>query len=137
PDDIWFVFLCGMIAIAAMLLPGISGSFVLLILGKYTETIDALGRLDFSFLMPLAAGIVAGALAFSRAIAWLLAHYHRQTMLAVIGILGGSLLAVWPFKEREYALIDGKNRLVASHPYFPDSVDSTVMLGLAAMMVGA
>lgn len=137
PDDIWFVFLCGMIAIAAMLLPGISGSFVLLILGKYTETIDALGRLDFSFLVPLAAGIVAGALAFSRAIAWLLAHYHRQTMLTVIGILGGSLLAVWPFKEREYALIDEKTRLIASHPYFPDRIDGTVVLGLAAMVAGA
>ena len=137
PDDIWFVFLCGMIAIAAMLLPGISGSFVLLILGKYTETIDALGRLDFSFLVPLATGIIAGALAFSRAIAWLLAHYHRQTMLTVIGILGGSLLAVWPFKDREYALIDEKTRLVASHPYFPDRIDGTVVLGVTAMVVGA
>ncbi|MEQ8283350.1 MAG: DUF368 domain-containing protein [Parvibaculum sp.] len=137
PDDVWFVFLCGMIAIAAMLLPGISGSFVLLILGKYTETIDALGRFDISFLVPLAAGIVAGALAFSRVIAWLLAHYHRQTMLAVIGILGGSLLAVWPFKEREYALIGEKTRLVASHPYFPDRIDGTVVLGLAATVAGA
>lgn len=137
PDDIWFIFLCGMIAIAAMLVPGISGSFVLLILGKYTDTIDALGRLDFSFLVPLAAGVIAGALAFSRAISWLLTHYQRQTMLTVIGILGGSLLAVWPFKEREYALIDEKMRLVASHPYFPDQFDSGVAIGMAAMLAGA
>ncbi|WP_339831319.1 DUF368 domain-containing protein [uncultured Parvibaculum sp.] len=137
PDDIWFIFLCGMIAIAAMLVPGISGSFVLLILGKYTDTIDALGRLDFSFLVPLAAGVIAGALAFSRAISWLLTHYQRQTMLTVIGILAGSLLAVWPFKEREYALIDEKMRLVASHPYFPDQFDSGVTAGLIAMVAGA
>ncbi|MDZ4368833.1 MAG: DUF368 domain-containing protein [Afipia sp.] len=137
PDDIWFIFLCGMIAIAAMLVPGISGSFVLLILGKYTDTIDALGRLDFSFLVPLAAGIVAGALAFSRAISWLLTHYQRQTMLTVIGVLAGSLLAVWPFKEREYALIDEKMRLVASHPYFPAQFDGGVAFGLASMVVGA
>lgn len=137
PDGAWFIFLCGMVAIAAMLLPGISGSFVLLILGKYTDMIDAIGRLDFSFLVPLAAGIIAGALAFSRAIAWLLTHYQRQTMLTVIGILGGSLLAVWPFKEREYAMIDEKTRLVAAHPYIPNSLNGDIISGLLAIAAGA
>ncbi|ABS63551.1 protein of unknown function DUF368 [Parvibaculum lavamentivorans DS-1] len=136
PDAWWFIFLCGMAAIAAMLVPGISGSFVLLILGKYTDAIDALGRLDTAFLLPLLAGVVTGALAFSRAIAWLLNHYYRQTILTVIGVLGGSLLAVWPFKDRQYEMVGEKTRLVAAHPYVPTNLDWTVISGVVAILAG-
>lgn len=136
PDAGWFIFLAGMAAIAAMLVPGISGSFVLLILGKYTDAIDALGRLDFSFLLPLLGGVVTGALVFSRAISWLLNSFYRQTMLTVIGILGGSLLAVWPFKDRQYETIGGKERMVSADPYIPLELDLTVAGGAAAMLAG-
>lgn len=136
PDAGWFIFLAGMAAIAAMLVPGISGSFVLLILGKYTDAIDALGRLDFSFLLPLLGGVVTGALVFSRAISWLLDRFYRQTMLTVIGILGGSLLAVWPFKERHYEVIGGKERLVSADAYFPLTLDAGVVGGALAILAG-
>ncbi|MDX5365048.1 MAG: DUF368 domain-containing protein [Alphaproteobacteria bacterium] len=136
PDAGWFIFVAGMAAIAAMLVPGISGSFVLLILGKYTDAIDALGRLDFSFLLPLLGGVVTGALVFSRAISWLLERFYRQTMLTVIGILGGSLLAVWPFKDRQYEMIAGKARMVSADPYFPLGIDGTVASGFAAILAG-
>ncbi|MDP1628584.1 DUF368 domain-containing protein [Parvibaculum sp.] len=137
PDAAWFIFLCGMVAVAAMLVPGISGSFVLLILGKYTDAIDALGRLDLGFLLPLGTGVVVGALTFSRAISWLLDRFYQKTLLTVIGVLGGSLLAVWPFKDREYEIIGEKARLVAAHPYVPMNVDLTVALGIAAIFAGA
>ncbi len=138
PDDVWFVFLCGMIAIAAMLLPGISGSFVLLILGKYTETIDALGRFDISFLVPLAHRHRRQlSPASSRVIAWLLAHYHRQTMLAVIGILGGSLLVGLAVQGARIRPDRRKDALGRFAPYFPDRIDGTVVLGLAATVAGA
>ena len=136
PDAGWFIFLAGMAAIAAMLVPGISGSFVLLILGKYTDAIDALGRLDFSFLLPLLGGVVTGALVFSHAISWLLNSFYRQTMLTVIGILGGSLLAVWPFKDRQYETIGGKERMVSADPYIPLELDLTVAGGAAAILAG-
>ncbi|MBX3503978.1 MAG: DUF368 domain-containing protein [Parvibaculum sp.] len=136
PDASWFIFLAGMAAIAAMLVPGISGSFVLLILGKYTDAIDALGRLDFSFLLPLLGGVVSGALVFSRAISWLLGRFYRQTMLTVIGILAGSLLAVWPFKERHYETIGGKERLVSADAYVPLNLDATVAGGVIAILAG-
>ncbi len=136
PDAGWFIFLCGMVAVAAMLVPGISGSFVLLILGKYSDAIEALGRFELSFLLPLGAGALAGAIAFSRAIAWLLDRFYRRTILTVIGVLGGSLLAVWPFKDREYRMVGEKARLVAAHSYFPTHIDTLVVSGLAAMLAG-
>ncbi|MEQ9153325.1 MAG: DUF368 domain-containing protein [Parvibaculum sp.] len=136
PDAAWFVFLCGMAAIAAMLVPGISGSFVLLILGKYTDAIDALGRLDMSFLLPLAGGVVTGALIFSRAISWLLERFYRRTMLTVIGVLCGSLLAVWPFKDRQYEMIHGKAKLVSADPFVPVNIDGTVVTGVVAILAG-
>ena len=117
-------------------MPGISGSFVLLILGKYTDAIEALGRLDFSFIAPLAAGVVTGALLFSRAISWLLDHFYRQTLLAVIGVLGGSLLAVWPFKDRHYETIGTKVKLVRADPYIPSDFDLTVFFTIVAVLTG-
>ena len=136
PDAAWFIFLCGMAAIAAMLVPGISGSFVLLILGKYTDAIEALGRLDISFLLPLLGGVVTGALVFSRAISWLFERFYRPAMLTVIGILCGSLLAVWPFKDRQYETLGGKERMVSADAYIPVSLDATVAGGIAAILAG-
>lgn len=136
PDASWFIFLCGMAAVAAMLVPGISGSFVLLILGKYTDAIEALGKLDFSFIGPLAAGVVTGALLFSRAISWLLEHFYRQTLLTVIGVLGGSLLAVWPFKDRHYEEIGAKMQLIRADPYIPTHMDLTVFFTIMAVASG-
>jgi len=136
PGDAWFIFLCGMVAVAAMLVPGISGAFVLLVLGKYADAVDALGRLDLGFLLPLAGGAALGALLFSRAIAWLLERFYRPTMLTVIGILGGSLLAVWPFQERHYAIVGDKARLVSSDLYMPGSIDVGVVLGIVSMIAG-
>lgn len=136
PDASWFIFLCGVTAAAAMLVPGISGSFVLLILGKYTDAIEALGKLDFSFIGPLAAGVVTGALLFSRAIGWMLEHFYRQTLLTVIGVLGGSLLAVWPFKDRHYEAAGEKMLLVSANPYVPQQLDPTVAFTIVAVAAG-
>ncbi len=136
PDDAWFLFLCGVVAVTAMLIPGVSGAFVLLILGKYADAIDAIGRLDLGFLVPLAAGAVCGAIMVARSVRWLLTRFYRQTMLTVVGILGGSLLAVWPFQDWHYEVVAGKARLVASQPYLPNTFDAGEISGLVAMVVG-
>lgn len=136
PDAIWFIFLCGMAAVFALLVPGISGAFVLLILGKYAQALEALGRVDLSFILPMVAGIISGALIFSRAISWLLDHYYRQTMLTVIGVLFGTLLTVWPFKDRQYELVGGKERLVSAMPYIPLELNAAVVSGAIALLAG-
>lgn len=102
-----YLFLCGMIAICAMILPGISGAFILLILGKYhyvTGIIKDLVHLKVTLeyllvIVVFASGCVVGLLGFSKFLRWLLARFHAQTMAVLCGFMLGSLRRIWPFKE--------------------------------------
>jgi len=107
PDALWFIFLSGAIAICAMILPGISGSFILLILGKYEFMLSTLTRimsgdgvaLDYMVLVVFVLGAVVGILSFSKFLHWLLARYHRSTLLVLAGFIIGSLVKVWPWSD--------------------------------------
>jgi putative membrane protein len=136
PNALWFIFLCGIVAISAMLLPGISGSFILLILGKYAYIIEALGTLNLPVLVTFAAGAATGLVIFSRAIVWLLARYHQFTLLLIKGILIGSLWMIWPFQSRNYEIVHGKQKLIGSSPVWPDVFDTTVAASLACLLAG-
>ncbi len=136
PSNAGFVFFSGAIAAVAMLLPGISGSFILLLLGKYADMLDALGTLDMSFLLPLIAGILTGILIFARIIHWLLRRFHLPTMMTVIGILTGSILAVWPLQHWLYVEVGGKLRLQDAVPYWPQSLDLKTLTALVMVIVG-
>ena len=136
PDAAWFIFLCGFVAISAMLLPGISGSFILLILGKYAYIIAALGRFDLPVILAFSLGALAGLVAFSRAVVWLLHHYHQATLLVIKGILIGSLWVIWPFQERVFETVRDKARLVGSNPVLPEAFDGTVWAAFAFMAAG-
>ena len=93
------VFVAGFLAICAMILPGISGSFILVLLGMYGATLAAVKSLDITFLLVLALGAVCGLLCFSRLLHWLLSRFHQGTMALLTGFLFGSLLVVWPWKQ--------------------------------------
>ena len=99
PDNLFFVFGSGMIAICAMILPGISGSFILLILGKYEQILTAAKEFDITTLVVFAVGCAVGILAFARVISWLLKHYHAPTIAILVGFMIGSLNKIWPWKE--------------------------------------
>ena len=107
PDGLWFIFICGAIAICAMILPGISGSFILLILGKYEYMLGTITKItsgdgalmDFAIILIFVLGAIIGILAFSRFLHWLLAHYHRATLLVLAGFIIGSLVKVWPWSD--------------------------------------
>ncbi len=133
----WWLFLCGGFAVIATLMPGMSGAFVLIVLGKYVETMDAFQRFDLGYLLPLAAGVLAGAVLFSRLATWLLEHHRQSSMLAMVGLLGGSLLTMWPFQEWAYIEAGSRVHRVAGSPYVPQTVDPGVVLGLVMMVVGA
>lgn len=92
------IFGAGFIAISAMLLPGVSGSFLLLLMGLYAATIDAVKTLDIQYILVFAMGAACGFLLFSRVIDWLLKTFYRPTLLFLIGLLIGSLYVVWPWK---------------------------------------
>jgi len=115
-EDLIVLFFAGAVAICAMILPGVSGSFILLMLGVYPIIIGALSELNWQILLVFAFGCVCGLLAFSRVLSWLLHHYHSVTIAVLIGFLLGSLLIVWPWKEALEVIIDHKGReVVLSH----------------------
>lgn len=97
-NDLWFIFLSGAIAICAMILPGISGSFILLLLGKYEYMMSAVKNLDIFLLVVFAAGALVGIVLFSRLLSYLLANFYNITISLLSGFMLGSLNKVWPWK---------------------------------------
>lgn len=136
PDTSWFMFLAGAIAICAMILPGISGSFLLLLMHKYSTVITALGELNLSVLVPFALGCIAGLAGFSRFLGWLLKGFYQRTLLVIKGILLASLWVLWPFQQRSYEVIAGKEKLVSSLPQWPLRFDETVIGSVGLMLIG-
>ncbi len=99
PDAWWFVLVCGAVAVCAMILPGISGAFILLLMGKYQYMMDAVANLDVLTISIFIVGAVAGIISFSHFLSWLLRNYRNVTIAALSGILFGSLYKIWPWKE--------------------------------------
>lgn len=106
PDDWWFVMLSGAIAICAMILPGISGAFILLLLGKYQYIMHAVGEFDIPVIAVFVIGAAAGIISFSHLLSWLLKHWHDVTVAVLMGFMVGSLNKVWPWKETVETYLD-------------------------------
>ncbi len=103
PDEYWFIFLSGAIAICAMILPGISGSFILLLLGKYHFVMQAVTEFNIPVIIVFGLGAVLGILSFSHFLSWLLKRYYMATIAMLSGFMIGSLIKVWPWKEQVVA----------------------------------
>jgi putative membrane protein len=94
----WFIFLSGALAICAMILPGISGSFILLLLGKYQFMLNALNEGKIGIIAVLLAGALIGIISFANLLSWLLKRYHNITIALLAGFMLGSLNKIWPWK---------------------------------------
>ncbi len=139
-ESLGYIFVCGAIAICAMILPGISGAYILVLLGEYEAITDVLHRLkagqvdaaDLATLVVFLLGCVVGLLAFSKVLKALLARFHSETMAVLGGFMIGSLLKVWPFQEAETA---GEviTKTTVTHPVWPAPIDGHVLtcLGVA------
>lgn len=99
PTNMFFIFLCGAIAICAMILPGISGAFILLLLGKYEFMITALTEFNIPVILVFITGCILGLLGFSHFLNWILKNYRFATLALLAGFMLGSLNKVWPWKE--------------------------------------
>ncbi len=95
----WFIFMSGAIAICAMILPGISGSFILVLLGMYKFILGAVSDFNLAVLLTFLVGAAVGIIAFSNFLSWLLKNYHNLTIAVLAGFMVGSLNKVWPWKE--------------------------------------
>lgn len=113
PNDWWIVLLSGAVAICAMILPGISGAFILLILGKYEYVTGALHELNIQVILIFIAGCLIGLLSFVRVISWVLKKYYFMAVALLSGFMIGSLNKVWPWKEVISFRIDSNGGQVA------------------------
>jgi len=142
----WYIFLCGMIGICAMILPGISGAFILLLLGMYVYVTDALKALkgihtgEFTLdhlatIVIFMAGCAMGLLSFSKILRWLLSRHGEQTMAVLCGFMLGSLRKIWPF-QRDLTQGIHEFKLKQFENFMPDAIDGMV-LGVMAVALAA
>ena len=130
--------LAGMVAICAMILPGISGSFLLVVMGKYQQVFGAVHEREFGIIALFGVGAVIGLLGFSRLLKRLLARFHAETMAFLVGLMLGSLRKVWPFRNvLEEKLIGSKVRVLRDECVWPQEYSGEVLLSFVLMVVGA
>ncbi len=141
PEALWFIFLCGIVAICAMILPGISGAFILLILGKY-EFITATLRDPFlaeniMVIIVFCLGCVIGLAGFSRVLNYLLKSYHNLTLAFLAGLITGSLQKIWPWKEiLDTQVIRGKVHVIWGQPMMPAAIDQEFFIAVCLAVLG-
>ena len=136
PTNLLFIFLCGAIAICAMILPGISGSFILVLLGKYHYIMDAVKGLDLLILCVFGVGAFIGITSFSRVLSYALKHFRNVSMAVVAGFMLGSLNKVWPWKTTEIEIING-TEFTIEHNSLPTQylVEGVVLMIVGFMLV--
>ena len=138
PTNLFFIFFCGMIAICAMILPGISGSFILLLLGKYFFIMEAVNTLNLQVLLTFAAGAFIGITSFSRLLSYALKHFRNMTLAVLTGFMLGSLNKVWPWKKvvETYTDSHGVVKPLVEVNIFPDCyIFETILLALVGFFI--
>lgn len=139
PSGLPFFFLAGMIAIVAMILPGISGSFILLLLGKYQQVLGAVTSRDFLTLTVFALGAVFGIALFSRVLSWLFAKHHDISVAILAGFMLGSVRKIWPWQEVVLTRVNshGENVPLVVKNILPNSYDLNFFLAVILVLAGA
>lgn len=119
--SLWYYFFCGAVAICAMILPGISGAFILLLLGVYEPVLAALRAMDIAVILVFAGGCACGLMSFAQLLSWLFRHYHAQTLSCLLGVLLGSLYKLWPWQQEILSEADaaGETMSVLSRAVLP------------------
>lgn len=144
-DNLLYVFLCGMISITAMILPGISGSFVLLLMGNYyLIVIKSINEMNLSILLPFAFGCVIGLIVFAHLLSLILKKFYNETMAVLTGFIAGSLYFIWPWKKAIYALDPlgnilirkGEQVILKYQNFIPEKISSEVIIAIICAIAG-
>jgi putative membrane protein len=144
-DSFFYLIICGVVAICSMILPGLSGSFVLILMGNYELVmIDAVNNADIATLIPVIIGAIVGLIAFSHLLSWIYKKYKDQTISILTGFILGSLGILWPWKNEIYKLDEFGNYLMkngekitqAYTRYIPDSFNKEVIIAILLMLSG-
>lgn len=141
-----YLILCGVVAACSMILPGLSGSFVLILLGNYQLVmIDAVNNRDIITLLPVVIGAGGGLILFSHFLSWIFKKYHDQTIAILTGFILGSLGILWPWKNEvfkldtngELLLKKSGEKIVAGYEWFiPSQLTSEVLIAILFMVLG-
>lgn len=144
-SSLYYLFICGIVATCSMILPGLSGSFVLILMGNYQLVmIDAVNNLDLKILLPVVAGAVIGLIMFSNLLSWVYKKFRNQTIGILTGFILGSLGVLWPWKVEQFAtdntgnliLKDGEGIVEGYQWLVPQTFDKEVILAILFMILG-
>ncbi len=138
-NNLLYLFLAGSIAICAMILPGISGAFILVLLGVYKNISEAVSNLDIKVILSVGLGAVFGLLTFSRILKWLFENYRILTLAGLTGFIAGSLIKIWPWKiTTEKMLVKDKEIEISQQLVWPQNFEGEAFLipSVALMVVG-
>jgi len=121
-SETWYLLICGVVAMCSMILPGLSGSFVLVLLGNYQLVmIQAVSQFQLDILLPVGAGAVVGLLAFSHLLSWLLKRFPDSTIALLTGFILGSLGVLWPWKNALTEQFGDKIKVVGYDYFLPET----------------
>lgn len=138
-QSLWFLFMAGAIAVCAMILPGISGAFILVLLGAYKTVSEAIHDFDFKTIITIALGAIVGLLSFSKVLKWLFAKYKKVTLAVLTGFIAGSLNKIWPWKEvLEKVTVGDKDLVIREQSILPSQFDGDpqVLFAVGLMVAG-
>ncbi|MEP5610779.1 MAG: DUF368 domain-containing protein [Cyclobacteriaceae bacterium] len=134
-SSFFYLMLCGIAAVSSMILPGLSGSYVLLLMGNYVLVLRAVSSFDFSVLVPMILGCVAGLILLSRLLSYLFSNFKDQTIGVLAGFVFGSLLIIWPWKTTLVESFEGKEKAVGYIWNVP-TFDSQLFVSLILIIGG-
>ncbi|MFC5049470.1 DUF368 domain-containing protein [Rubritalea spongiae] len=143
--NLFYLMLCGVVAMCSMIIPGVSGSFVLLLLGNYQlimiNSVNKLSKGNFEeslpIIIPVGVGAVVGLIALSHFLSWLFKRYHDNAVAVITGFVAGSLAIIWPWKRPDEVIIKGDEEKILSYAsYFPE-LDGSFAVALVVIIAGA
>ncbi len=137
-SNLLFVFICGIIGISGMMLPGLSGSYILILLGNYKLLmVTAVTELDISLLSIFFLGSVFGLISFSHLLSWVLTRYKDATLALLTGFILGSLNIIWPWKQITKSIkINDEVKIIAYNSNLPAEIDSNTLFAIILMIAG-
>ena len=136
-SNIFYLMICGAVATCSMILPGLSGSFVLVLMGNYQLImIDAVNDLNLKILIPVAIGGVVGLLAFSHLLSWIFKNYRDITIAVLTGFILGSLPIIWPWKNDVITYFGSEAKVTGYEYYFPE-FNIEFATALVIILIGA
>ena len=136
-SNIFYLMICGAVATCSMILPGLSGSFVLVLMGNYQLImIDAVNDLNLQILLPVVLGGVVGLLAFSHLLSWIFKNYRDITIAVLTGFILGSMPIIWPWKNDVITYFGSKEKVIGYEYYFPE-FNMEFATALVIMLIGA